>query len=81
MRVITKEYQEMLDKCEVWNTIKNTPGLISRSWTKKSRNLKSGFRRSTKKTVRFCGRLHGNDCRIFCNRYTGLFGGALVRFA
>lgn len=25
MRVITKEYQEMLDKCEVWNTIKNTP--------------------------------------------------------
>ena len=25
MRVITKEYQEMLDKSEVWNVIKNTP--------------------------------------------------------
>ncbi|MBO4321032.1 MAG: hypothetical protein J5857_11265 [Treponema sp.] len=25
MRVITKEYQDMLNKCEVWNVIKNTP--------------------------------------------------------
>ncbi len=25
MRVITKEYQEMLDKSEAWNFIKNTP--------------------------------------------------------
>ena len=25
MRYITKEYQEMLDKSEAWNYIKNTP--------------------------------------------------------